>query len=86
MPLRTRDHFRQYANARESFDDHGNPLRNSSRYAAAFATTNAADFAREIARAGYATDPNYAASLTSIISRYNLTRFDAAPAAPIHNP
>ena len=81
-----RDNFRQYANAVESFDDHGNFLRANSRYAPAFLTTNAVDFVREIARAGYATDPGYADSLISIINRYNLTRFDALPAPEVHNP
>ncbi|MFZ6012340.1 MAG: glycoside hydrolase family 73 protein [Bacteroidota bacterium] len=72
-----RDHFRAYASALESFNDHGNLLRNASRYRAAFQhTSDGIQFAQEIARAGYATAPNYAAQLTSLINQYNLTRFD----------
>jgi hypothetical protein len=73
-----RDHFRAYPSALESFNDHGNLLRNSARYRTAFQfSNNGIRFAEEIARAGYATAPNYAASLTSLINQYNLTRFDA---------
>ena len=33
-------------------------------------------FAREVNRAGYATDPSYAAKLIGLMDRYNLYRFD----------
>ncbi|UPK68717.1 glycoside hydrolase family protein [Chitinophaga filiformis] len=80
---RVKDYFRAYANAVESFNDHGNFLVNNSRYREAFNhTDDGRQFAREIARAGYATDPNYANVLISIIEHNNLLRFDAAtPAA-----
>lgn len=83
---RVKDNFRSYANAAESFTDHGNFLVNNSRYRAAFShTDDGRQFAREIARAGYATDPNYGNTLVQLIDRNNLTRFDvqqATPAAP----
>ncbi|NLR60379.1 glycoside hydrolase family protein [Chitinophaga polysaccharea] len=79
---RVKDTFRSYANAAESFVDHGNFLVNNSRYRPAFShTDDGRQFAREIARAGYATDPNYGDTLVQLIDRNNLTRFDT-PSAP----
>lgn len=69
--------FRKYHNAAESFIDHGKMLRRMSRYAPAFRHRNDPEqFARELQKAGYATDPNYANSLISIIRQYRLDRFD----------
>ncbi|HVI43989.1 MAG TPA: glucosaminidase domain-containing protein [Chitinophaga sp.] len=80
---RVKDYFRAYASATDSFTDHGNFLVRNSRYHEAFNhTDDARQFAREIARAGYATDPNYATSLIQIIDHNNLTRFDTPAAAP----
>ena len=49
----------------------------NSRYQGAMAVAkDAAAFARAIAAAGYATDPNYATSLINLINQYGLTKFD----------
>lgn len=62
------DWFRAYASAEESFADHGNFLVRNSRYRPAFQHTNDPyAFARAVAAAGYATDPAYAATLTSVM-------------------
>lgn len=69
--------FRKYRNAMESFIDHGQLFfrvkvyRNALKY-----LSDGKRFAQEIARAGYATDPNYAQVLTGVIDRYQLLRFD----------
>ncbi len=77
---RVKDYFRAYASATDSFNDHGNFLVNNSRYREAFNHTNdGRQFAREIARAGYATDPGYADSLISIIDHNNLIQYDTPP-------
>ena len=69
--------FKAYHNAAESFVDHGKMLRRLSRYAPAFRyRSDPAQFARELQKAGYATDPNYASSLINIIKQYGLARFD----------
>ncbi|MDY7231355.1 glucosaminidase domain-containing protein [Hyalangium rubrum] len=69
--------FRKYNSPAESFADHGKFLRDNRRYANAFNhTDNAAQFAREIHKAGYATDPEYSNKLISIINKYGLDRFD----------
>ena len=79
--------FRTYASGEDSFKDHGNFFHVNSRYAPAFSTTTADDFARAIHRAGYATDPNYANKLIGLMNDYGLRRYDnistpAKPAAP----
>ncbi len=79
---RVKDNFRAYASATDSFNDHGNFLITNSRYHEAFNhTDDGRQFAREIGRAGYATDPNYADTLISIINQNNLTQYDAVPAS-----
>lgn len=69
--------FRAYKEAADSFQDHGKFFVENKRYAKAMAARNdAKQFAREINTAGYATDPNYASKLISIMDRLNLYRFD----------
>jgi peptidoglycan hydrolase-like protein with peptidoglycan-binding domain len=69
--------FRKYNSPSESFDDHGKFLRKNPRYAPAFKhTDDARQFAREIHKAGYATDPQYSNKLISIMKEYGLERFD----------
>ncbi len=65
--------FRMYRGMQDSFYDHGMFLRQNSRYAPAFRHTgNPAQFAREIAKAGYATDPTYANMLIRLINNKDL--------------
>jgi hypothetical protein len=69
--------FRVYRTMADSFRDHGRLLRSNPRYANAFAHKNDPNqFARDIAADGYATDPNYASTLISIMRSHNLYRFD----------
>lgn len=70
--------FRVYRNAAESFRDHSLFLRRN-RYAELFDLDikDYTGWARGLKRCGYATDPNYAARLISIIELYQLQNFDA---------
>jgi flagellar protein FlgJ len=69
--------FRSYATAAASFADHGASLRTLTRYANAFKyTTNPNQFAEEIRKAGYATDPAYTTKLVALMVKYNLYRYD----------
>lgn len=69
--------FRAYNTAEESFVDHGRFFQENGRYAAALAARgDAKQFAREINRAGYATDPAYSSKLIGLMDRYDLYRFD----------
>jgi len=65
---RVKDWFRKYDSPEESFTDHANFFFQNKRYAKALEFKNDSyKFAEEIASAGYATDPNYAKSLKSVI-------------------
>jgi flagellum-specific peptidoglycan hydrolase FlgJ len=73
-------HFRSYKNMSDSFLDHGMFLKNNHRYSSAIAyyakTKNADDFAQSLQKAGYATDPNYAKLLISIMKKYSLYQYN----------
>jgi flagellar protein FlgJ len=71
--------FRVYNSPTDSFRDHGRQLATLTRYAAAFNYTNNPDqFAAEIHKAGYATDPYYTTKLVNIMTKYNLYQYDLA--------
>ena len=60
--------FRAYASYAESFADYAATMKNSPRYAAVVAAGNDANgFAKGLQKAGYATDPSYAAKLAKMI-------------------
>jgi flagellum-specific peptidoglycan hydrolase FlgJ len=64
--------FRKYATPEQSFVDYGNFLRSNARYKNAFRYTNDPHkFIQEIAKAGYATGPNYAETVGIIINQIN---------------
>lgn len=59
--------FRAYGSPAESFADYVRLLKTSPRYAEALASNgNGRRFAQSLQKAGYATDPQYAAKLTAI--------------------
>ena len=69
--------FRAYADYADAANDYGRLLSGNSRYQRAFAYKNAPlKFVEEIARAGYATDPNYEKDLKSIINSNHLDQYD----------
>lgn len=75
--------FRVYNSARDSFLDHGRLLTVNSRYSKAFAYTTDPDrFIREVAKAGYATDPMYPAKVITIMRAYNLYQYNRSAPNP----
>jgi len=70
--------FRKYRNANKSFRDHSEFLANRERYAKLFELdkSNYKGWAKELRRAGYATDRKYPEKLISLIEQYELDRFD----------
>jgi flagellum-specific peptidoglycan hydrolase FlgJ len=64
--------FAEFNNIQECFIVRAKYLCGSKRYARAFKTRSAEKFARELAAAGYAQDPDYALKLVTIIRRYHL--------------
>lgn len=68
--------WRKYSDWQACMDDHAAFLHQNRRYADCFACTTGDAFATAVAQAGYATDPDYAAKLTSIIHAHALTALD----------
>ena len=61
--------FRAYDSYQESFNDYAKLINNSPRYAQARQQTGSSQaYATELKRAGYATDPDYAAKLNRAIT------------------
>ncbi|MCK9387831.1 MAG: flagellar assembly peptidoglycan hydrolase FlgJ [Sulfuritalea sp.] len=61
------ERFRAYGSYAEAFDDYSSLLSANPRYAGVLGAQDASSFARGLQRAGYATDPMYAAKLERII-------------------
>ncbi|NVO18568.1 MAG: glucosaminidase domain-containing protein [Bacteroidetes bacterium] len=62
-----KDYFRKYDSPEECFTDHTKFFFDNARYAAALAVkSDPYKFIDEIAKAGYATDPNYATQLKAV--------------------
>lgn len=65
---KVQDHFRKYNTPAECFTDHGRFFLQNPRYKNALKVKGDANaFIDEIAKAGYATDPNYVTLLKSIV-------------------
>jgi flagellar protein FlgJ len=65
-----KDYFRKYNSPKESFVDHANFFIKNKRYTKALTVkSDPYKFIDEIALAGYATDPNYATTLKSIVKK-----------------
>jgi flagellar protein FlgJ len=63
-----KDWFRDYATIQECLLDHARFLIENKRYAKAFQFTDPYSFSDEVAKAGYATDPNYRNVMRSMIT------------------
>lgn len=70
--------FRKYTSAAESYKDHSEFLKGSTRYASLFELTKGdyKGWAHGLKKAGYATNPQYAQLLISNIERNNLQSYD----------
>lgn len=65
--IKTKAKFRAYDTPEQAFEDFGNFFKENPRYRAALNQGDPYKAAQEIAKAGYATDPNYYSKLKSII-------------------
>ena len=70
--------FRAYDSVRESYQDHSRFLANRERYQRLFSLniTDYVGWANGLKACGYATNPNYAKRLISIIETYKLYEYD----------
>ena len=67
IPQKVSQKFKAYSSYEDAFKDYANLIANNSRYEKAMqATDDPIQFAKEIARAGYATDPLYSEKLARI--------------------
>lgn len=73
--------FRVYNNWGDSIEDHGKFLQENSTYRihGVFTASDYTGQATALQAAGYATDPNYAATLISYIKGYKLYQYDIQP-------
>jgi len=70
--------FRKYESAKTSFRDHSEFLANRKRYSKLFQLKKSdyKNWAKELRKAGYATDRKYPEKLISLIERYKLFQYD----------
>ena len=67
-----RESFRQYASAQDSMQDFANFLTQNPRYETALSKAdNPQRFIEELHKAGYATDPDYAEKVLSVMEKVN---------------
>lgn len=80
--------FRVYASAKLSYRDHSDFLRSKDRYKALFDLdpTDYKSWAKGLKRAGYATDPDYAAKLINVIEDFELYKYDDRTAVGVAPP
>lgn len=72
VAVREKAQFRAYDDFNQSFQDFAGFIKNSSRYQQAMENvSNPASFLQGIQKAGYATDPNYADKVMSVLNRVN---------------
>ena len=66
--------FRKYSTPEDSYKDHSDFLKSSSRYASLFLLdpTDYKDWAYGLKKAGYATNPRYAQAIIKLIEDYHL--------------
>ena len=75
-----RDSFRSYASLQDAADDYGRFLNTQPRFKTALEHRNDPHrFVREVAKAHYATDPDYAAKVLGVMDQHGLTKYDDTP-------
>ncbi|MEE0435063.1 MAG: glycoside hydrolase family 73 protein [Peptococcaceae bacterium] len=75
-PTTIRDYFCVYSSPEDCFEDYAELLTQNDNYSEVVGAASPAIAARALQEGGYATDPDYASKLISVINEYNLTRFD----------
>lgn len=80
MRIAITDKFRAYASWTECMIDHARFFQLNPRYAACFKETTGEGWARAVAKAGYATDPNYAQLIIDVMHGRNMAQYDVAAA------
>ena len=68
--------WRKYPSWQASMEDHAAFLRRNPRYKACFLCATASAFAKALLQAGYATDPEYANKLITLMDKHQLQALD----------
>lgn len=68
--------FRKYPNWATSVEDHGNFFTDNERYHNLLGLKDYKQVAKLVQQDGYATDPNYAATIIKVIEQYGLQKWD----------
>lgn len=68
--------WRKYGSWAECMEDRAQFFIKNRRYASCFQQTTGEGWARAVAAAGFATDPNYADKLIAVMRGRNMQRFD----------
>jgi flagellum-specific peptidoglycan hydrolase FlgJ len=68
--------WRKYGSWAECLEDHANFFKVNRRYTSCWQQTTGEGWARAVAAANYATDPDYAEKLVKTMNGRNLQRFD----------
>jgi flagellum-specific peptidoglycan hydrolase FlgJ len=75
--------WRSYPDWNGCIADHAQFFLSNPRYAACFETVGGEAFARAVAAAGYATDPQYADKVIAVMRAHNLAQCDVLPAVAV---
>jgi flagellar protein FlgJ len=74
--MQSKENFRSYRTLKDSVEDYVSFIKNNQRYRQAVEQRgNPAGYATELQRAGYATDPDYASKIISIMNGKEFTQF-----------
>ena len=68
--------WRKYADWKQCLDDHARFFQSNPRYKDCFRESTGVGFAKAVAKAGYATDPDYANKLIAVINKRGLSALD----------
>jgi flagellum-specific peptidoglycan hydrolase FlgJ len=72
--------FAKYPSPVESFQAHAKLLSQASRYMQAMNERNdPAEFATQLQKCGYSTNPEYAAGLMTLVTEFDLRQYDTLP-------
>ena len=75
---RTQANFRKYGNVAESFQDYVNFIQQNPRYQQAIKAKDSDQYVKELQKAGYATDPDYASKIIRIYKEHQLGNLNSA--------
>ena len=75
--VKIKDYFRTYNNVKESFTDYGKLIGTKERYKDVREATSKEDYANNLYKTGYSTNPQYGPLLLQIVEQYNLEAYDS---------